>query len=460
MTTARASIPAARYRERLAAAQALAVEGGYSAILVGVGADLRYLTGYPAMPLERLTMLVIPAHGRVVTRRATARGGARPTRARRPPPATCRSSPGRSPTTRTRSWPGWSPPADPGTPAAQRKIAVSDDLPARHLLRAADRLGGARLELASTVLSALRIVKDRDEIALLRQAAHAADRVVAQIAAGRLVGRTEADVAREVRERLVAEGHDDAHFAIVGSGPELGVAPSRGVRPGHRAPASRSSSTSAARSMATARTSPGRCGSPAATRRRAPTSASATCSASCTAPRRPRRVRSGPGSRPKRSTRAARASDRGRGLRRRVLPPDRARHRARGPRGPVHHRRQPRAASRGDGLLDRARDLPRRASTAPGSRTSSCAVRTGRSRSTRRPASCTSSTAERAGRSRDTRATSSRGPRRPRTGRCPARTATRPTPGTAPRRPRPRAGPSSPVSWRFLIASRPAAGSS
>jgi Xaa-Pro aminopeptidase len=43
--------------------------------------------------------------------------------------------------------------------------------------------------------------------------------VVAQIAAGRLVGRTEVDVAREVRERLLAEGHDEALFAIVGSGP-------------------------------------------------------------------------------------------------------------------------------------------------------------------------------------------------------------------------------------------------
>ena len=54
---------------------------------------------------------------------------------------------------------------------------------------------------------------------MLTEAAHAADRVVAQIAGGRLVGRTEADVAREVRERLIAEGHDEAHFAIVGSGP-------------------------------------------------------------------------------------------------------------------------------------------------------------------------------------------------------------------------------------------------
>jgi Xaa-Pro aminopeptidase len=42
---------------------------------------------------------------------------------------------------------------------------------------------------------------------------------VSQIAAGALVGRTEADVAREVRDRLLAEGHDEASFAIVGSGP-------------------------------------------------------------------------------------------------------------------------------------------------------------------------------------------------------------------------------------------------
>src|SRR4029077_10456591 len=72
---------------------------------------------------------------------------------------------------------------------------------------------------ASPILGRLRIVKDDDEIALLTEAAHTADRVVAQIAGGRLVGRTEGDVALEVRERLIAEGHDEARFAIVGSGP-------------------------------------------------------------------------------------------------------------------------------------------------------------------------------------------------------------------------------------------------
>ena len=49
--------------------------------------------------------------------------------------------------------------------------------------------------------------------------AQAADRVVTGLAAGRLVGRTEADVAAEVRARLVDEGHDSASFWIVASGP-------------------------------------------------------------------------------------------------------------------------------------------------------------------------------------------------------------------------------------------------
>jgi Xaa-Pro aminopeptidase len=93
-------------------------------------------------------------------------------------------------------------------------------MPALHLLRIQAALDSTTsYVLASTVLRDMRMIKDRDEIALLRAAARAADRVVARITNGRLVGRTEADVAREVRERLVDEGHDEAHFAIVGSGP-------------------------------------------------------------------------------------------------------------------------------------------------------------------------------------------------------------------------------------------------
>src|SRR5487761_2116429 len=54
-------IPVGRYRERLAAARREAAAAGLDALLVGVGADLQSLAGYAAIPLERLTLLVVPA---------------------------------------------------------------------------------------------------------------------------------------------------------------------------------------------------------------------------------------------------------------------------------------------------------------------------------------------------------------------------------------------------------------
>jgi Xaa-Pro aminopeptidase len=81
-------------------------------------------------------------------------------------------------------------------------------------------LPGASFRIASEVMSPLRQVKDEEEIALLQEAATAADRTMDAMFWGRLVGRTEADIGREVRERLVAEGHDTAEFAIVAAGPD------------------------------------------------------------------------------------------------------------------------------------------------------------------------------------------------------------------------------------------------
>ncbi|HEY7827582.1 MAG TPA: aminopeptidase P family N-terminal domain-containing protein, partial [Candidatus Limnocylindrales bacterium] len=60
---ARPVIEPGRYRQRIESAAWLAQAAGLDALLIGVGADLRYLTGYPAMALERLTMLVVPARG-------------------------------------------------------------------------------------------------------------------------------------------------------------------------------------------------------------------------------------------------------------------------------------------------------------------------------------------------------------------------------------------------------------
>lgn len=213
--TGRPTIAPERYAERIARTAEVTRELGHAALLVGVGPDLRYLTGYEALPLERLTMLVIvpdaaePA--RLVVPRleeSAARAGARPA----VPIVT------------------WEETDDPHALVARligagarsvepgASVAVSDRMWAVHLLRLQAVLP-APYRSATPVLRELRMVKDADEVALLRLAAQAADRVVAAIAGGRLVGRTEADVAREVRERLLAEGHELAEFAIVGSGP-------------------------------------------------------------------------------------------------------------------------------------------------------------------------------------------------------------------------------------------------
>jgi Xaa-Pro aminopeptidase len=211
----RPSIPASRYAERLEAARKLIDRRGLGALLVGVGPDLRYLTGYAAMPLERLTMLVVRAGAPNVI--IVPRLEADP--ARRSPAVA-------SGAVEVVTWEETDDPhrlvaaaAAIGDSKVAPAVAVNDTLWASHLLRLQAALSGARFESASAVTSELRAVKDADEIALLRHAAQAADRVVDQIAGGRLVGRTEADVARETRDRLIAEGHESADFAIVASGP-------------------------------------------------------------------------------------------------------------------------------------------------------------------------------------------------------------------------------------------------
>jgi Xaa-Pro aminopeptidase len=215
-----AGIPAGRYPDRLDAARRAARAAGLDALLVGVGADLRYLAGYEALPLERLTLLVLPTADGVPATLIAPRLEATPARG-------CPAAAAGSVQVAT-----WEETEDPmalvagrmasatGRPAAEvRAVAVSDSLRAAFVLGLQRALPGARFSLASSVLRDLRMRKDDDEIALLRAAAQAADRVVDAVASGPLVGRTEADVAREVRDRLVAEGHDQAEFWIVASGP-------------------------------------------------------------------------------------------------------------------------------------------------------------------------------------------------------------------------------------------------
>ena len=109
--------------------------------------------------------------------------------------------------------PGLLPPREP------LRLLVSDGLRAQFVLGLQSVLQGASWGLASSALAPLRRIKDAEEIELLRAAAQAADQAIERIISGPLVGRTEADVAKDVREALVDAGHDTAGFWIVASGP-------------------------------------------------------------------------------------------------------------------------------------------------------------------------------------------------------------------------------------------------
>ncbi len=208
----------ARYAQRIADATRLTAGAGLDAALIGVGADLRYLTGYAAMPLERLTMLALPRRGPatlIVPRLEVSSARSCPVVAGGFLDVVTFDETDDAVALLVARLAGQLD----LTPAGIRRVAVSDRLWATFLLRLQAALPEATVEVASTITRQLRMVKDADEIALLGLAAQAADRVIRQVSAGHLIGRTETEVSREVRERLVLEGHELAEFAIVGSGP-------------------------------------------------------------------------------------------------------------------------------------------------------------------------------------------------------------------------------------------------
>jgi Xaa-Pro aminopeptidase len=177
-------------------------------LLLSVGADLPWLTGYQAMPLERLTMLVLRTDGMstlVVPRLEAPRvEAADELFALRP----------------------WDETEDPiaivaGLVGEERAVAIDDRTWARFVLDLQAALPAATWRRGSAVTGPLRAVKDAAEVTALQRAGAAADTVARQLQAGEipLVGRTEAAVSADIGRRLLAEGHDKVNFAIVASGP-------------------------------------------------------------------------------------------------------------------------------------------------------------------------------------------------------------------------------------------------
>ncbi|MFZ0045601.1 MAG: M24 family metallopeptidase, partial [Streptosporangiaceae bacterium] len=87
------------------------------------------------------------------------------------------------------------------------------------VLRLRAALPGVSQALASVALRDLRARKSPAEIAALLAAGEAIDRVHAQVPGWLRPGRTEREVAADISEAILAEGHATVDFAIVASGP-------------------------------------------------------------------------------------------------------------------------------------------------------------------------------------------------------------------------------------------------
>ena len=195
--------------DRLARVRDAASEAGLGALLLTPGADLRYVTGYDAKQLERLTCLVVPASGDpflVVPRLEL--------------PAAQASPAGNLGVEMV----AWDETDDPYALVAGRlgsigRVGLADRMWAVMALRFRAALPGAEQIAAGGVLGDLRMRKSVAEVQALAEAGAAIDRVHAAVPDLLRPGRTERQVGDDIARLILAEGHTEVDFVIVGSGP-------------------------------------------------------------------------------------------------------------------------------------------------------------------------------------------------------------------------------------------------
>ncbi|MGZ8579695.1 MAG: M24 family metallopeptidase [Actinomycetota bacterium] len=198
----------ARLTDRMRRAADETAAQGFDALVVAPSPDLAYLTGYDPMPLERPTLLLL-------------RNGKAPTML---VPELERPLAAGSPGGAAIELIGWTDGVDPYAEAArllptEGRVAVGDRLWASHVLGLQRAMPGLAFEPASPVIGRLRAVKDDDELAALRRAARGADETFRTICTMTFLGRREEEIAADLADLLLRNGHVRADFTIVASGP-------------------------------------------------------------------------------------------------------------------------------------------------------------------------------------------------------------------------------------------------
>ena len=180
------------------------------------------MTGYDAQQLERLTCLALPAAGDpflVVPRLEL--------------PAAQASPAGGSGLEMI----PWDETDDPYELVATRlgpvsSVGLADRMWAMMVLRFRAALPAAQLDLASTALRSLRSRKSPAEVAALREAGAAIDRVHAAVPGWLRPGRTELEVAADVAAAIISRRPRPGGLRDHRVRPERGQPAPRAVRPG------------------------------------------------------------------------------------------------------------------------------------------------------------------------------------------------------------------------------------
>ncbi|GAB3138248.1 Xaa-Pro peptidase family protein [Micromonospora sonneratiae] len=196
--------------ERLVVARRAAAEAGLDALLIPPGSDLRYLTGYHAHALERLTCLVLPVDGEPTLIVPTLERPA------------AESSPASGTGVRIVDHPDG---VDPyplvvnalGGPV--KVVGLGDRMWAEQVLALRAALPGVTQRLAGGTLRELRVRKTPAEVGALRAAGAAIDAVHTRMGEWLRPGRTEAQVASDIAVAIRETGHASVDFVIVAAGP-------------------------------------------------------------------------------------------------------------------------------------------------------------------------------------------------------------------------------------------------
>ena len=177
---------------RLERVRALLAERGLDALLLSVGYDLPYLTGYHAMPLERLTMLALTGDTAVLVVPALEVPRVAP-----------------RPDFEIRAWEETEDASGvvAGIVAGARSVAIGAQTWSRFLLALQVHLPAATFTDATPLLRELRMRKGPEEVEALAAAGAAVDAIAVEMRGAAWAGRTEAAVAAQVgrascRERV------------------------------------------------------------------------------------------------------------------------------------------------------------------------------------------------------------------------------------------------------------------